>query len=569
MSPFSSVRCITALLSFCFCVTVRAGPAGVLDPTFDGDGKQTLAFDLGPVEIEQANDDNAAIAVSAPGGRFYLVGGAATGQATSAIGLARMRYDGALDLAFGDQGTRVHDLMPGGQSVVQDAALQSDGKLLVAGWVNDGIDMYKRPMLCRFGTDGLRDIGFGDKTSPGCRFFLGIPGDFGALLVQGDGRLVAGGGRSIDGVGHGHVIRLKPDGSNDETFGDAGAVMLGDAYGQSTIFGLAQTIEGHVLATGLADPPDDNAQGANDTLVMRLDGQSGAPDPSFGPNGIRVIGVGTGAAVNRRNDVGFDVHALSDGSVLVIGSTATDYGPELSASFSSRPFAMKLLENGELDPEFGGGIRVYNPCPIFIFDCDVDAGVGRASFVFEDGRFVIAGTYRYPNETSDVFAMRLLPDGGLDLGFGPQMIGQEATALVDFGLVAPEQSLDGASSGFADGERIVLAGYAATPPAGNATVADLDFAVARLDHGLDQTFVVTSESVGNGTSTPTLQNAKHSDHVDIELTPAPGYRVGKVEGCGGALYGTVYTTGAIVADCTVTASFEPEPAELFADSFEP
>jgi hypothetical protein len=53
------------------------------------------------------------------------------------------------------------------------------------------------------------------------------------------------------------------------------------------------------------------------------------------------------------------------------------------------------------------------------------------------------------------------------------------------------------------------------------------------------------------------------------LTPAAGYRLESVEGCAGALSGSVFTTAAVTADCTVTVNFEAVPMDVFADGFEP
>jgi hypothetical protein len=39
------------------------------------------------------------------------------------------------------------------------------------------------------------------------------------------------------------------------------------------------------------------------------------------------------------------------------------------------------------------------------------------------------------------------------------------------------------------------------------------------------------------------------------VTPDTGYQLASVTGCGGTLNGTMYTTGAVTADCAVAASF--------------
>jgi len=68
-------------------------------------------------------------------------------------------------------------------------------------------------------------------------------------------------------------------------------------------------------------------------------------------------------------------------------------------------------------------------------------------------------------------------------------------------------------------------------------------------------YPVTGNSGGNGTvSCASPVTAGNSS--SCTLTPAPGYRVSSVSGCGsGVLDGAAYTTGAITGACTVSASF--------------
>jgi hypothetical protein len=49
---------------------------------------------------------------------------------------------------------------------------------------------------------------------------------------------------------------------------------------------------------------------------------------------------------------------------------------------------------------------------------------------------------------------------------------------------------------------------------------------------------------------------EHGKTIDFTVTPSTGYSIDRVEGCGGSLSGNIYTTGAITADCSVTASFK-------------
>ena len=69
------------------------------------------------------------------------------------------------------------------------------------------------------------------------------------------------------------------------------------------------------------------------------------------------------------------------------------------------------------------------------------------------------------------------------------------------------------------------------------------------------TYTVTASAGANGTIAPTSQTVNHGATTSFAVTPATGYHINSVNGCGGALSGNTYTTGPVTADCTVTASF--------------
>ncbi len=61
----------------------------------------------------------------------------------------------------------------------------------------------------------------------------------------------------------------------------------------------------------------------------------------------------------------------------------------------------------------------------------------------------------------------------------------------------------------------------------------------------------------NGNMNPsTAQTVEHGQSSLFTITPDTGYHIASVTGCGGTLDGSTFTTAAITADCTVTASFE-------------
>jgi uncharacterized repeat protein (TIGR01451 family) len=76
------------------------------------------------------------------------------------------------------------------------------------------------------------------------------------------------------------------------------------------------------------------------------------------------------------------------------------------------------------------------------------------------------------------------------------------------------------------------------------------------------TYSVTATAVGgNGSIAPPLRTVNHGDTTTFTVNADAGYQA-NVSGCGGSLTGNTYTTGAITAACTVTASFAAIPPAL-------
>jgi len=70
------------------------------------------------------------------------------------------------------------------------------------------------------------------------------------------------------------------------------------------------------------------------------------------------------------------------------------------------------------------------------------------------------------------------------------------------------------------------------------------------------TFAVSPVAGANGGISPaTAQTIDYNATEVFSLNPNPGYHVASVSGCNGMLAGNTYTTGAITANCSVTATF--------------
>ena len=71
-------------------------------------------------------------------------------------------------------------------------------------------------------------------------------------------------------------------------------------------------------------------------------------------------------------------------------------------------------------------------------------------------------------------------------------------------------------------------------------------------------FTVSTTTAGNGggTTSPGSRTVTQGGTTSFTIAPAQDSAIASVSGCGGSLSGTIYTTGAINSNCTVTATFD-------------
>jgi uncharacterized delta-60 repeat protein/uncharacterized repeat protein (TIGR01451 family) len=142
--------------------------------------------------------------------------------------IARLNGNGSLDPTF--------DPGDGPDDIVRAVAIQSDGKVLIAGDFSY-VDGVSRNSVARLNTDGSLDTTF----DPGD----GADGPVYALVLQPDGRVLIGGDFSnVADVPRSRIGRLNADGSLDATF-DPGA------GADDTIYSLAVQPDGNIIAGGI------------------------------------------------------------------------------------------------------------------------------------------------------------------------------------------------------------------------------------------------------------------------------------------------------------------------------
>jgi uncharacterized delta-60 repeat protein len=466
-----------------------------------------------PIGSGQSNDSAAGMVIQ-PDGKILLAGSSsplATGQDFS---LARYNADGTFDTTFGNGGIVITPVSFGttadnGTSV----ALQSDGKVLVAGWTitGNGVDFA----LLRYNDNGTLDTTFGGGdgivTTP---IGVGTASDQALhLAVQSDGKIVVVGSTQPNpptGIPPQQdlaIARYNADGSLDATFGtggivitpvspaqgpdsatavlsqdDGGLIVAGSAFFGTTTqqdFALVRyTATGDLdltfgggdgIVTTAVVPTADSARG----LLQQLDGRiviagvafgvpgstfaiaryntDGSPDTTFGTGGVVTTAIGTGSSS------GTSVAQQADGKLLVAGSTTTISGNDFAIA--------RYNQDGSPDTTFGtNGVVVTSIGP------GTSPDTAFAISVQTDGKIVVSGNGLSATGGNFDFALaRYNADGSLDGTFRAEqrLVANEGAS---FSHTVPADR-------FADPDGDVLT-YSATQSDGSALPGWLTFDAA-------------------------------------------------------------------------------------------
>jgi uncharacterized delta-60 repeat protein len=356
-----------------------AQPAGALDLSFGTAGKTTTSF--GP-----NNESAHAMAVQADG-KIVVAGGTYNNNSVlDDFALARYNTDGTLDATFGSNGLVVTDLQQA-TDVVNAIAIQPDGKILAAGY-SDNTFNYDFA-VARYLPNGTLDNSFGTNGKVIKNFGST---DFGlAMALLPNGKIVVA-GRAYNGQnGDFALVQLNPNGSFDNSFGTAGAV-LANLFGEDeSANAIAIQSDGKIVLAG-----DRYANNVSVFAAARFN-SDGSLDPSFSGDGKQSTAIGT------LSDVAYAVAIQTDGKIVLAGQSNT-------AAVSD--FALvRYLSDGSLDASFSGdGMLTTSPS---------NGGDYAYSVAIQaDGKILAGGWAAGSNSISDFTLVRYLSDGSLDAGFG-------------------------------------------------------------------------------------------------------------------------------------------------------
>jgi uncharacterized delta-60 repeat protein len=270
----------------------------------------------------------------------------------------------------------------------QSLALQSDGKIVLAGYGSDG--SYMDFSLVRLNGNGSLDTTFNGTGKQ--RIPVGSGDDYGlSVTVQPDGKILVAGASPTGGNGSDFsLIRLNTDGSLDSSFNGSGKVIIPVGAGNDYAYSVTSQADGKIVVAGTSSGASNS-----DFSILRLNAD-GTLDTGFNGAGKAIVEVGTG------NDGAQSVTTQPDGKIVVAGFSTGASGDDFSV--------VRLNADGSLDTSFNGSGKVIIP---------VGISTDRAYSVTlqADGKIVVAGTSVNGSSGGAFSVVRLNADGSLDTDF--------------------------------------------------------------------------------------------------------------------------------------------------------
>ncbi|MFM2285006.1 MAG: hypothetical protein RLZZ543_503 [Bacteroidota bacterium] len=378
-------------LLFCFALpflsnSLNAQTPWALDSNWGQDGIVTHNYGY--------NDNITDVKVQ-PDNKVVVVGTALSAAFAGRLMVARYLPDGALDPSFNDSGSVIINDFT--ESYAYECLIRTDGKIVVVGAAAN--PQYQFSMLAlRLNADGSLDSTFGVNGFTQTDL---LPGDEFAYSIaeQADHKYILAGNVSDTAFRNvPAIIRLKEDGSIDDSFGIGGLSQIPATNSDNDFSSVLVQADGKIVASGHYDQGlTDNGQNNFDFLIARFD-ENGLLDPSFSNDGVDMTPVS-----NTLSEEAYGMKITADGNILLSGYTTLN-------DFTFEACLVQYKNSGILDPNFGvnGKIKTgLNPYDVFndvtITNQHILAAGGTGEFFSDNQEFLL---YRFNL------------DGSIDSSFG-------------------------------------------------------------------------------------------------------------------------------------------------------
>jgi uncharacterized delta-60 repeat protein len=300
--------------------------------------------------------------------------------------LARYNTNGSLDASFDVDGKVTTDL---GDTLdfCYAIAIQSDGKIVLAGSTAN----FTKIAVVRYNTNGSIDSTF--DMDGIVTFSVGTILDDGrALAIQSDGKILIA-AQSFSGANSDFsLIRLNTNGSFDMTFGTAGKVLT-DIYGDDLAYAMELQSDGKIVVGGTSNM---------DFSVVRYN-TDGTLDSTFDTDGK----VKTSMTIG--DDIATSLTIQNDGKIILAGNSNIGGNVNALARYNT---------NGTLDTSFDSDGIVLSSNLCVVNDIKIQS----------DGKIVAIGLYNSTSSASlDFVVLRYKTNGTIDSTF--DMDGKVSTEL--------------------------------------------------------------------------------------------------------------------------------------------
>jgi uncharacterized delta-60 repeat protein len=334
-------------------------------------------------QINVGSHDDSAYAVALQSdGKILVAGSSSDADGFADFGITRLSADGTLDATFGTDGKATFSI--NGDDSAYSLHVQSDGKILLAGTSASAGSSYTDFSVIRLSTSGTLDAGFG--TGGKATFSNGTGNQGRGLDVQADGKIVLAGWSTDSGHAKFSILRLDTDGTLDTSFSADGRSLISVGGHSDFAYSVKAQADGKIVLAG----DTSNVDGGTDFAVIRLN-SDGTLDTTFGAGGKAVCDVGG-------YDDGARTVAIQDGGAILVSGYSYTSGGAYDFSIA------RLSATGVLDESFGdGGTATIN-----ISGDDKAYSLALQS----DGKILLAGT-----SSDDFSVVRLNADGSLDSSF--------------------------------------------------------------------------------------------------------------------------------------------------------
>ena len=349
-----------------------------LAAAFPGAPDATFGSGFGIVITPIGSGTDVAYSLALQPDGMIVVAGACSNGTDYDFCLARYLANGALDTNFNGTG-KVITAIGSGNAAAYSVALQSDGKIVVAGRCSNGTNTDF--CLARYLASGALDMSLNSTGT--VITTIGSGNDVArGVALQPDGKIVLAGYCSNGTTYDFCLARYLASGTLDVSFNGSGTVITPIGVGDDYAISLALQPDGKIIVAGVC------SNGANSDFCLARYLANGTFDTSFNRTGKVITPVGSS------DDYGYSVALQPDGKIVVAGYCVS--GANLDFCLA------RYLANGTLDASFGSTGKV-------ITAIGSSTDVANSAALQPDGKIVVAGYCS--NGTNDDFCLARY-DGG-------------------------------------------------------------------------------------------------------------------------------------------------------------